>query len=95
MFAIELSASSFCARDMRGTQSIASTVALRALRRFIRSGFCAGQTKQISSRAFAQQFGFVNAEPHVRLRRAHFEHDVGDAAHSARAFGTISAPACR
>ena len=29
MFAIDDSASSFCAREMRGTQSIASTVTLR------------------------------------------------------------------
>src|SRR3954468_24843973 len=48
MFAMEESASSFCARDMRGTLSIASTVARRAARSRSRSGFCAGQRKLTS-----------------------------------------------
>src|SRR5688572_23610927 len=45
MLAIEESASSFCAREMRGTLSIASTVALRAASASISCGFCAGQMK--------------------------------------------------
>ena len=45
MFAIEDSASSFCAREMRGTLSIASTVAFLPARACISSGFCAGQMK--------------------------------------------------
>ena len=48
MLAIDESASSFCAREMRGTLSIASTVALRAASDCIRSGFCAGQMKLTS-----------------------------------------------
>ena len=47
MFAIELSASSFWAREMRGTLSIASTVAFLAASRCSSSGFCAGQRKLI------------------------------------------------
>src|SRR2546430_4959504 len=45
MFAIDESASSFCAREMRGTLSIASTVAFFAASACSRSGFCAGQMK--------------------------------------------------
>jgi hypothetical protein len=48
MLAIELSASSFCAREMRGTLSMASTVALRAASCCSSSGFCAGQMKLTS-----------------------------------------------
>jgi hypothetical protein len=45
MLAIEDSASSFCAREMRGTLSIASTVACRAASACISCAFCAGQMK--------------------------------------------------
>ena len=48
MLAIEESASSFCAREMRGTLSIASTVAFLAASCCRRSGFCAGQMKLTS-----------------------------------------------
>ena len=48
MLAMEVSASIFCARlSMRGSESIASTVALRAASCCISSGFCAGQMKLI------------------------------------------------
>jgi hypothetical protein len=50
--AIELSASSFCAREMRGTQSIASTVAPRCVSRSSIAICCAGQTKPISVACF-------------------------------------------
>ena len=45
MFAIADSASSFCARVMRGTASIANTVTLRAASRSTSALFCAGQMK--------------------------------------------------
>ena len=48
MFAIELSASTFCAREMRGTLSIAMTVAPVAVSCSSSSGFCAGHRKLIS-----------------------------------------------
>ena len=43
--AIEESASSACAREMRGTMSIASTFTFFAASSFTNSGFCAGQRK--------------------------------------------------
>src|SRR6476619_2166897 len=49
MFAIDDSASSFCAREIRGTLSIASTVAFLAASACSRSGFCAGQMKLTSA----------------------------------------------
>jgi hypothetical protein len=48
MFAIELRASIFCAREMRGTWSIASAVALRAASRWMSSWFLAGHRKLTS-----------------------------------------------
>ena len=48
MFAIELSASIFCARLMRGTMSIAMAVAPLSLTLFSSSSFCAGQKNEIS-----------------------------------------------
>ena len=48
MLAIDESASSFCAREMRGTLSIASTVAFLAASCCRSSGFCAGQMKLTS-----------------------------------------------
>ena len=44
---------------MRGTLSIASTVALRAASCCISSGFCAGQMKLDQRAALAQQPDFV------------------------------------
>ena len=44
MLAMLERASSFCAREMRGTLSMASTVALRAASACMSSGFCAGHT---------------------------------------------------
>src|SRR6476619_2166895 len=49
MFAIDDSASSFCAREIRGTLSIASTVAFLAASACSRSGLCAGQMKLTSA----------------------------------------------
>ena len=62
---------------MRGTQSIASTVPLRALEPVHQVGVLRGPDEADQHRAFAQQFRFVHAEPHVGFGRAHFEHDVG------------------
>src|SRR5947207_2263733 len=56
MFAIDERASSFCAREMRGTLSMASTVAFFSASACISSGFCAGQmklTKVVPSRISA------------------------------------------
>src|SRR5512144_1115 len=68
MPAIEVTASIFWAREsMRGSESMASTVAFLAASCFIKSGFCAGQMKSIRvppSRNF------------VRCRRAGLEHAV-------------------
>ena len=62
MLAIELSASSDWAREIRGTESIAITLILRAASFSISCGFCAGQIKLISvvpgfSRAISSSFG--------------------------------------
>ncbi|MNC19065.1 hypothetical protein D3C75_669900 [compost metagenome] len=46
--AIELRASSDCAREIRGTESIAITVTPRAASFSISAGFCAGQIKLTS-----------------------------------------------
>src|SRR4051812_45175898 len=49
MPAMEVSASIFCAREsVRGSESMASTVTLRAARLCMRSAFCAGQMKLTS-----------------------------------------------
>ena len=48
MFAIELSTSIDCAREIRGTASIASTVIGRAASASTRSGFSAGLIRLIS-----------------------------------------------
>ncbi len=48
MFAIELSASIFCAREMRGTLSIAMTVAPVSVSVFKSSGFWPGHRKLIN-----------------------------------------------
>jgi hypothetical protein len=94
MLAIELKASSFCAREMRGTASIAITVTRRALRRSIRSGFCAGQMKLSSvvpsrsrSASCTPSCGFCSGARTFSTMSA--------PAHSARVSATISAPAFR
>ena len=71
MFAIDDSASSFCAREMRGTLSIASTVSLRPASCCMSSGFCAGQMKLTSVLPGSQRRDLVGG------RRAHLEDDVG------------------
>jgi len=48
MFAIDDSASSFCARLMRGTASIAIALALRATSRSSSAAFCPGHRNEIS-----------------------------------------------
>jgi hypothetical protein len=48
MLAIELSASIFCAREMRGMLSTASAVAPFCASCWRRPGFCAGQRKHTS-----------------------------------------------
>ena len=76
MFAIADSASSFCARVMRGTASIANTVSLRAASRSTSALFCAGQTKLMSVGPRLEQVGLVGAiGPRDRL--PHLQHDVG------------------
>jgi len=60
MFAIELRAS-ICARLMRGTASIANTVALRPASLSSKSGFWAGQMKLIRVPP-SEQLDFVLAE---------------------------------
>ena len=71
MLAIDESASSFCAREMRGTLSIASTVAFLAASCCNSSGFCAGQMKLTSVPP-------SRSRPTSSLiRAAHLEHDVG------------------
>jgi hypothetical protein len=88
MFAIDDSASSFCAREMRGTLSIASTVARRAASCCMRSGFCAGQMKLTStppSRSRPTSSAFVART--LKTRSA--------IAHNAFRSATISAPAAR
>ena len=88
MLAIEESASSFCAREMRGTLSIASTVAFFAASCFSSSGFCAGQMK-------------LTSVPPSRIRPTSSAlgprtlKTMSDAAHSSAAVSTISAPAAR
>jgi hypothetical protein len=87
MFAIEESASSFCAREMRGTLSIASTVTFSPASA-AEIGFCAGQMKLTSvppSRSSATS---------SLSGRADLEDDVG-ARHSCARSATISAPAAR
>ncbi|KEP71848.1 hypothetical protein HR12_32620 [Microbacterium sp. SUBG005] len=59
MFAMELSASRDCAREIRGTESIAITVTPRAASFSISSGFWAGQTKLTSVVPRVQQFNFT------------------------------------
>src|SRR3569832_603543 len=86
MFAIADSASMRWARVMRGTASMASTVALRAARRSISGLFCAGQKNPTSTAP-----GFtMSASAGVGGRTFRIR---SDAAYSDRAPGTMRAPA--
>ena len=96
MLAIEESASSFCAREMRGTLSIASTVAFFAASCFRSSGFCAGQmklTKVVNE--------VVNEVPPSRISATSSAlgprtlNTMSEADHSAAAVSTMPAPAAR
>ena len=88
MLAIDDSASSFCAREIRGTLSIASTVAFLAASCCRSSGFCAGQMKLTSvppsrSRPTSSPFG-------ARTLKT-----MSDVAQSRALSATTSAPAVR
>jgi hypothetical protein len=84
--AIEESASIFCARDMRGTLSIASTVAFFAARLFSSSGFCAGQMKDTS--VCCSRMASTSSGPGARTLKTMSARD-----HTAAASGTTMAPA--
>jgi len=88
MLAIELSASSFCAREMRGTLSIASTVTWRAASCCSSSGFCAGQMKLTSVLPGRSRFTSSAFGPRTLKM-------MSDDDHSAVALSTTSAPAAR
>ncbi len=88
MLAMEESASSFCAREMRGTLSIASTVAFFAASCCMSSGFCAGQIKETS--APPSRIRPTSAALGPRTLKT-----ISEAAHSFAASETISAPAAR
>ncbi len=88
MLAIEESASSFCAREMRGTLSIASTVAFFAASACINSGFCAGQIKLTS--ACPGRIRPTSAVLGARTLKTMSARD-----HRLAASATISAPAAR
>jgi len=88
MFAIDESASSFWAREIRGTLSIASTVALRAASDFRSSGFCAGQRK-LTSIAPSRSRPTSSAEGGRTLNT------MSDVAQRRATSSTISAPAAR
>ena len=75
MLAIEESASIFCAREMRGTLSIARTVTFFAARLCSRSGFCAGQMKLTRIWPSRMRLHFLG------VGRAHLEDDVGAGPH--------------
>src|SRR5262245_16980819 len=88
MFAMDESASSFCAREMRGTLSIASTVVFFSANRFMRSGFCAGQMKETSV-APGRMSPTSSGEGARTLKT------TSDLAHSDAASAAMSAPAAR
>ena len=77
MFAIADSASSFCARVMRGTASIASTVSLRAASRSTSALFCAGQMKLISVAARLSRS--ASCSPPAAPRLPHLQDDSASA----------------
>ena len=60
MFAIELSASIFCAREIRGTISMAITLAPLAAICAICSSFCAGKKNEISVLPSLNRFASVS-----------------------------------
>ena len=88
MLAIEESASSFCAREMRGTLSIASTVAFLAASASINCGFCAGQMKL--TRIVPARISSTSAMLGARTLKM-----MSALAHRRPASPTISAPAAR
>jgi hypothetical protein len=88
MLAIEERASSFCAREIRGTLSIASTVAFFADSRCINSGFCAGQTKETS--VVPSRIMPISSVDGARTLKT-----MSDFAHSAAFPSTTAAPAAR
>ena len=86
MFAIADRASMRCARVMRGTASIASTVSLRAAIRSMSALFCAGQKKPISAApGFIMSTSAGAGGRTFRIRSA--------SAHRAAAVGAMRAPA--
>ena len=85
MLAIELSASSFCAREMRGTLSIASTVAFFAASCLQQLGVLRRPDEADQRAAFAHQADFVRARP------AHLEDDVGRGPQPGRALDDLGA----
>ena len=88
MFAMEERASSFWAREIRGTLSMASTVAWRAASCCSSSGFCAGQRKQTSVAP-------SRIMPISRAEGARTLKTMSDLDQSAAAPGITSAPAAR
>jgi len=88
MLAIDDSASSFCARDMRGTLSIARTVHFLEASCFNSSGFCAGQMKLTS--VIPSRIRFTSSAVGARTLKTMSALDQRLAAS-----GTIVAPAAR
>src|SRR5919197_893555 len=88
MFAIDESASSFCAREMRGTLSIASTVAFFAASASMSSGCCAGQMK-LTSVAPSRSITPSSTSGGRTLKT------MSAVTHSCSGAGMISAPAAR
>lgn len=88
MLAIEVKASIFCARDMRGTLSMASTVILRAASARMSSGFCAGQMKLM--RVVPGFMRLTSSRLGARTLNS-MSHDC----HSSAAFAAMRAPAAR
>ncbi|MCG3201715.1 MAG: hypothetical protein NFCOHLIN_01585 [Gammaproteobacteria bacterium] len=88
ILAIELSASSFWAREMRGTLSMASTVAFFAASLCISSGFCAGHMKLTT--VAPSRIASISSAAGARTLKTMSEVD-----HSALASGTTSTPASR
>ncbi len=87
--AVEVSASIFCARlSVRGRQSMASTVAFFSASWAISSGCCAGQTKPTSR--VPGRISATSAALGGRTLKT-----MSDAAQSAAASGSTSAPAAR
>ena len=94
MFAIELSASIFCAREMRGMLSIASAVTPFAARRSSRSGILRRPEETDQHLALAEQVDFVGVPLRVSSGARTFRM-MSLSAQSARVSATTVAPACR